>query len=262
MSDILVVGCSTSAGSGFEQPHGKIWHHFLDKNYNGHHTVTNLSRGGIANDKIFLKTVEELNRAAYDFVVVQWTSISRISIYDRSAHNFCHKFPNGPVTYDKVIPFNFGFGSPSREHKKFFEEWSKLFSPRMALKETLICMLTVAKLLNSMNQKYAFMVSRDCYMTDLALPNWQDTHEDYKDLILELPYRKDDQIEDIHQQLHRIYAALDRETVGRWIPDGKLSLESSLLDDYSDDQHHAGIKSQYNIYTSFIKYLDDNGIIL
>ena len=78
--NILIVGDSLSHTCGFVEPEGKLWVSPLI----GRHHVTNLSMPGQSNYKIFTKAMSTLSRnpTAYDLVIIQWSSLFRLTFND------------------------------------------------------------------------------------------------------------------------------------------------------------------------------------
>ena len=128
---ILLVGDSNSAGDGFTDPTGKVWHSLLDSK----HSVTNLSVGGQSNQKILNKACTELfQNPSYDLIVLQYTSLFRLN------------FNNSKTVYENpenIVVSNYSTGEipPIRETpstlKEFHKIWIKNYSSRTNIKSGL-----------------------------------------------------------------------------------------------------------------------------
>lgn len=76
---ILISGCSFSSGWGFEQEkHSpQIWPNLLASQTN--HEIVNIAETCNSNSDIFLSTIHEISKNAYDLVLVQATALDRIA---------------------------------------------------------------------------------------------------------------------------------------------------------------------------------------
>lgn len=78
---ILIAGCSFAADCGFtgnnlEKYH---WPFLLQRHYDI--DITNVALGGMPNDEIFYRVVDQINQNKYDLVIVMWTGINRKWVY-------------------------------------------------------------------------------------------------------------------------------------------------------------------------------------
>ena len=77
---ILAVGDSFTFGHGLADPAGHCWPTVLSR-ISGH-TVTNTAQFGASNDYIIRTAFEQTCEQSYDVVLVQWSEINRIEVYD------------------------------------------------------------------------------------------------------------------------------------------------------------------------------------
>jgi hypothetical protein len=242
--NILVIGCSLSDDSGFIEPNGKVWHHYIPKLHN----VTNLSISGHSNYKIFIKTCAEiLANSSYDLVVVQWSSLFRLSlnkgltIYD----NHVHLTLNGPTL---------GFD-------KFYDLWEKNFiHPRVTLTEFLSLVSALAAFLKLHNINYVFIKGSENFLNNLIFDSWRQCSDEFLDIVMFRTHLPDWEIDQYYTPMRKLYVAMTNLTVGRWVNLDHQDWFSNIID-VADDGAHAGIltnKMYYNQFNNFIKTIGIN----
>tara|TARA_B100001939_G_C16945659_1_gene620178 strand:- start:811 stop:1623 length:813 start_codon:yes stop_codon:yes gene_type:complete len=94
---LLINGCSFTGGSEvIHDPETNLitnngqttWADHFKEDFE----TNNVAVGGNSNDKIFRRTVEELNKESYDYAIIQWTAIHRKERYSDMRQtwiNFC-----------------------------------------------------------------------------------------------------------------------------------------------------------------------------
>jgi len=238
--NILIVGDSVSdiEHCGMLNARDKIWHSFIP----AIHNITNLSMGGQSNLKIFSKTCIELikNPNHYDLVIVQWTSLFRLSLNV------------GKSIYDNQV--NLTVSSVDSKFKKFHQMWADNFCHlRIDLLEFLSYINVLATLLKEKNIKFIFIKTANNCLTELENSIWQECSSSFLENVLHLSALPDNVINGYFQELKSVYTSMVNLTSNHW-----LNLYTSdwvnMSCDYADDGKHPGLKSHKIFYTQFINF--------
>ena len=234
--NILIVGDSLSSCGGFDDPTGKIWYSMIPQT-----NITNLSIGGQCNTKIYIKTISELikNPTNYDLIVVQWSSLFRIS------------FNQGRTIHDNQTSFN--LAHPGKKFKRFQQLWRNNFiNPRVELLEWLTQITSLATLLKSYNQNFVFIKAFNNFLPNLEHADWRNCSRDFLELVLNLSGLPDEDITKYYNELRTVYLAMKTVSCQHWLnlhtPDWTQSAT-----DHADDQSHPGVNSHKIYFEDFIK---------
>ena len=239
--NILIVGCSYSHDSGFDEPNEKVWYYHISKTHN----VKNLSLRGQSNYKIFTKACSELLvNNTYDLVIIQWTTLYRLSLN------------HGLSIYDNPVNFTL---SDNKNSSEFHKLWTSNFiHPRVELLEFLTLASTMAVFLKSMNVNYAFVKGFDNDLSNLKHNHWSRCDPLFQDLVLHKDSLPDWEIDLFYQQLTEQYLAMLGVSDEHWMNLHTPDWFSALIDT-ADDQIHAGVltnKKFYNQLKDFVKTFD------
>lgn len=242
--NILVVGCSFSDGSGFNEPKGKVWHHHIPKTHN----VTNLAVGGYSNYKIFVKVCTELLTSPhYDLVVVQWSSLFRLSLN------------KGLTIYENFT--NFTLNGSTQGYDKFYDIWQKNFiHPRIELSEFLTLISALADFLKNQNSNYVFVKGSENFLNNLTQTDWRQCNNDFLDMVLHTSELPDWEIDQYYNLLRAQYQAMTKLTAEKWVNLDQQDWVSNMID-LADDKKHGGIltnKMYYDQFNNFIKTIGIN----
>jgi len=242
--NILVVGCSFSDSSGFTEPTGKVWHHHIPKTHN----VTNLSIGGCSNYKIFVKACTELLvNLNYDLIVIQWTSLYRLSLN------------KGLTIYENFVHLT--LNSPTADYDKFYDIWQKNFiHPRIALSEFLTLISAMADFLTIRKLNYVFIKGSENFLNSLTYPVWHQSDDDFLDIVLHRSELPDWEIDTYYKPLRDQYDAMSKLTSARWVNLDQQDWFSNMVD-LADDKKHGGVlanKMYYDQFNNFIKTIGIN----
>ena len=240
--NILIVGCSMSASSGFNNPSDKIWHSLIT-NAN----ITNLSIDGQSNYKIFIKTISEIikNPTYYDLVIVQWTSLFRLSLND------------GHTIHDNQT--NFTLFKSDKKFKKFHSVWINNFcNLRVDLLEWLSYITVLTTFLKSYKQKFIFVKALDNFLPNLAHVDWHNCSPIFLERVLHLSVLPDEEITEYYNEVHTSYLAMVETSESYWL---NLHTQDWITDplDYADDNIHPGILTHQNYFKNLIKTLELQG---
>lgn len=243
--NILVSGCSYSHDSGFNDPAGKVWVHRI----NPDHSVKNLSLRGQSNYKIFTKVCAELvtNPNLYDLVIVQWTTLFRLSLN------------NGSSIYDNPVNLTL---SDVKNQSSFHKLWSNNFiHPRIEILEFLTQISVLASFLNSKNIRYVFIKGWDNDLSNLNHAHWSACDSVFQDMVLHKDELPDWEIDLYYNQLRNQYRAMLELSQDRWL---NLNTEDwfSLIIDTADDQQHAGVLTNEKFYNQVKDYVKNFEISL
>lgn len=243
--NILVVGCSFSHNSGFDDPAGKVWHHYISDTHN----VTNLSISGYSNYKIFVKTCTELlTNTHYDLVVVQWTSLFRLSLN------------KGLTIYENYVHLT--LNSPASGYDNFYDIWQKNFiHPRIALSEFLTLVSSVASFLKMHNLNYVFIKGCENFLSSLTYKDWRQCDDDFLDTVMHRSILPDWEIEKYYTPLKAQYDAMRSLTANKWVNLDQQDWVSNRID-LADDKIHAGVLSNKMYYIEFDNFIKTIGINL
>lgn len=243
--NILISGCSYSDDSGFVDPQGKVWFHYINQD----HTVKNLSLRGQSNYKIFTKVCSELleNPNFYDLVVVQWTTLFRLSLN------------NGSSIYDN--PTNFTV-SDNKNQSKFHKLWTRSFiHPRIELLEFLTLISTMAIFLNSTNVRYVFIKGFNNDLSNLKNINWSNCDQLFQRLVLHKDELPDWEIDFYYTQLRKQYLAMTNLSQEHWLNLNTGDWFSNIIDT-ADDDIHAGILTNKRFYQQLKDFVTKIGLVL
>lgn len=248
--NILVIGDSFSHYCGFDDPTGKLWLSPLIDN----HTVTNLSWGGQSNYKIFIKATSELirNHANYDLVIIQWSSLFRLSFNDNSKD-----YGN----YGNLVICNLSWTSDD-ELKSFHKLWSRRFTHSIVeIEEFLLMVLMLDTLLKQYNKPYIFIKGFENFINELQHDNWQSCSEQYRKFVLNMDSQPDSELHKIHSKLKNLCDQLKKQSGTNWVNLDGISWFDQI-GDRADDGGHPGIETNKLYYQQVINLATSIGINL
>jgi len=226
MSNILVVGDSFSHVNGFDRPEGKLWFDI----FSDRHNITNLSLYGQSNYKIFSKTTKALYQNEFDLIIIQWTSLFRLTF------NSGHSIDDN----EEICTFT-SVWNP--QLKKIHSVWSRYFiHPRVEIVEFLLHILALSDLLQAKNIPYIFIKTFENYFSELQKDTWTLCSDDFLDTVLFRHQSQDWEIEKFYTELKDLYDKVESLTGKHW-----LNLKSDpwfdQIFDYADDGGHPGINT-------------------
>jgi hypothetical protein len=225
--NILVSGCSFSAKSGFDDPIGKVWHHYFSQSHN----VENLSVCGQSNYKIFIKACTELSmNPHYDLVLIQWSSLHRLNFNEASSIYENNNNINVGKVYDKSL-------------QKIYDIWTRRFlHSRIELTEFLTLIMLMAHFLKSHNIPYVFIKAADNFLDELQQQTWQECSDTFLTEVLYKNNLPDWEVEKFFLSLKEQYTAMIAQTESNWLNLHTQDWFTKKID-LADDNSHAGIKS-------------------
>jgi len=242
--NILIVGDSlscTSPHSGLKNATSTIWHSKIPAT-----SITNISMGGQSNLKIFNKTLIEIikNSKKYDLVIVQWTSLLRLSLN------------MGKSIHDNQVNFVLGYpSSTNRLFKKFQTLWESAFcNPRVALLEWMSQVTALATFLTAYNQKFIFIKGFTNFIDNLVYEDWHDCDPKFLELVLHLSTLDDDHVTPYYNELRISFKNMVKASENNWVNLLEPGWIESAID-IGDDNVHPDVKSHILYAESVIKKL-------
>jgi len=245
--NILIVGDSLSHTCGFVEPEGKLWVSPLI----GRHHVTNLSMPGQSNYKIFTKAMSTLSRnpTAYDLVIIQWSSLFRLTFND----NFS--------IYENPVSCNLP-GVSDNEIRSFHKTWSRRFIHGLIeIEEWLTMTLSLAKLIKQFNKPYIFIKTFDNFVNELHNESWKDCSEEYRKSVLHIDNHTDYELDSIHGKLRQLSVLLKTESLDSWVNYNDTCWYDQFVD-LADDNSHPGIETNKIFYQQVFNFAKSIGINL
>ena len=242
---ILLVGDSCSAGNGFLDPKGKVWHSLLDPT----HDITNLSVGGQCNQRIINKACTELfKNTTYELVILQYTSLFRIN------------FNNSNTVYENPVNMTVDGTGPDRALQKFHDVWLKKYlHGRIEITEYLTQLIMINRLFKSIGIPFIFKKYFDNFFLDLEKDHWQNTSTAYKNIVLHMDQLPDWEINNIHADLRALYLIMVSESQNNWVNLTGPAFVDSMID-VADDLVHPGILSNRLYYQKFLDFSKTLGL--
>lgn len=242
--NILIVGDSCSANSGFDSSEDKVWYHHIPKQ----HSVTNLSENGHSNYKIFVKaTAELLTNQRYDLIIIQWSGLMRLNLHE------------GRSIYNNIATLTVDSG-PAK-FNKFYKTWRDNFlHPRIELLEFLTLISSMASFLKMHNLNYIFVKGSENFLDNLTSNEWNNCSDDFLDVVLHRHTLPDWEIEKYYLELRNLYVVMNNLTESRWVNLTQQDWFSNKID-LADDKLHGGVltnKMFYNQVDNFIKTIGIN----
>lgn len=250
--NILICGCSVTAGTGFTPDNFKSYHYTSVLSGRYPINFNNIAIGGMSNREIALRTIENiaLSPDCCDAVIVQWSSLSRWWYYGEQ---------NNIDDFTGIVNGSaFGAGLATTEVKLLGKILFTQFNNQyMLLKQWLLDCITLARLLEN-KVPYRFCLGFDNLLSEFNDIEYSDEHgfknlsEELKD-ILDLHQRPDPYILDklnVIKNLIRIVKQLNwvNFSNGTWV-------EGSI--DVADDNVHPGIKSNLMWADSLSSFIFD-----
>lgn len=248
--NILILGDSFSDRCGFHNPTGKLWWSPLTNN----HTVTNLSWGGQSNYKIFIKAASELirNHTTYDMVIIQWSSLFRLSFNDNSLD-----YGN----QGNLVICNLGFTSDA-DLKSFHKLWSRRFIHSIIeIEEFLSMVLTINNLIRQYNKQHIFIKGFENFINELHNDHWQSCSEQYKKFVLNLDHQPDHELHKTHNKLKDLYDQLKKQSGTNWLNLDRASWCDQIIDQ-ADDGYHPGVETNKIFHQQLTNFAKSIGIDL
>lgn len=255
MSVSIFVGCSMTAGDGFEdlKDSDSLWVNLLAKNISAlrQTKIINAGVSGIGNDKIFYNAVKKITEYQPKYAFVQWTGYPR------------YEFSLGVETYptrQRFSPVN--KVTEYRLHKTFYPEnyvkdlkdrFLSLHHPHYGIVQLIEFINTLIKLCTITGTKIFFINGicpwDDGYFVKLdnAMPS---SYTHYTQKILNIDSRSDEEIFKLYDKIHSEYQQAGSIQQSYW-----LNLYKSFLNckiDTNSDNMHPGVKSN-QIYFDFLK---------
>ena len=247
---ILYAGCSNTATSGFTPENQPLYHwpHLLSQHYICDHK--NIAIGGMSNEEIFLRTVEEVTNNQYDLVVVQWTEIAREWVY----------FSDGNI--DEWT--NLSYASPAgfRESDSNAQLYAKLHyayfdNMYMKIKKWVLLTLALEGTLKSQGIPFIFFKGFGNYIKEFQQAEYNETQGFVnlaKELkpILDFEHRPDFYIKNKLYVIKKLIDAMDENV---WIGLNSFSYNGNAVD-LADDGDHAGPVSNQNLFLKLVEHID------
>jgi len=247
----LVDGCSITKGAGLHQEEldPLLWVNQLIKSQCFSAEIVNTASAGNDNAQIFKRTAKELLNNQFDFVIVGWSSISRITYtFGLELYNTTTILSN---PWD--INLNSGIKINKKHIQKIGNELLKYRSDHNGLLDLVIYSNILTKLANN---KICFIntlsdIGENFFKRKtIKLPQ---ELTPYEHEILSVASRDDEDIIKLYNKIHNEY-----ENHGGINPSNWLNLYNPLykmqIDTVSDVDQHPGYKSQKVYFESLVPH--------
>ena len=254
----VFVGCSFTAGSGFDQTQAdpRLWVNLLKNNK--HLTDTNfvnLGLPGKSNTEIFVKSIEALCKHKPRFMFVQWTSYPRYTVL-LSVETYSSEQIFIPGT--DCLDWQFSKDSYSGNYlNNIKDRFLALHHPHQGIVEV----VKYTNLLNniaSTTGTQIFFINGLCpwdqdYFEPLqnVLPS---SYTPYTQAIIDCDAKSDQDIFQIYNNLHQDYKNAGGINQQRWL--NLYNSMNSMKVDYNTDNQHPGVKSNNQYFELFSQELN------
>jgi hypothetical protein len=259
MASIAFVGCSLTAGTGFEneKESSHLWVNLCHRNidYFNDLELINLSRGGASNSEIFEQAVEAIStHSDLKYLICAWTSMPRYTfeigfeLYETRAHTFknrTHKLNH------LTIP------------NKYIQDCADRFKALHHLQFEIVKLVKYINIIKNLNKDINIInINALCpwddkffiRLTDNFFPS--NLTEFTQKEILNIHNRDDEEIYKLYKLQHNQYDTAGGIDTKSWAnlynPFSKLQIDFNL------DSQHPGIESN-KIYYNLVKdYIETN----
>lgn len=243
---ILFVGCSFTAvnDNGFSNNKQFLYHwpwllaRHLDVFF------YNAGVGGMSNEEIFHRTIENVINTNYDLVVVMWSSIGRHwgyhSVNNVDDFTICNsEIPEGLLSWEA-----------NQYTKLRITYFNNLY---VELKKWLNYIISLDVFLTNQKQKFIFIKSFENYLSDFAsaklTSNGFVNIDNIKEL-LDFDHRPDYYI---NEKLQNIKTLMSHVDTSHWLNFDTASYHANTVD-YADDNSHPGILSNQQLFLELVEY--------
>jgi hypothetical protein len=249
---ILFAGCSHTASSGFlpENQPRYHWPHLLTQHYICDYK--NIAIGGMSNEEIFLRTVEELASNSYDLVVVMWSEIAREWVY----------FNDGNV--DDFTIINYGDPMGLFESNTSLKMYAKLHytyfnNLYVKMKKWLLLTMALESVLQSKGIPYVFVKGFGNYVTDFQQATYVN-ELGFTDMSTELQAMLDFENRPdfyISTKLNAVKKLMNSLDHSHWLEFDSYSFMDNAVD-FADDGDHPGPVTNSDLSIKLIEHIDSN----
>lgn len=249
---VLFSGCSFTHKCGFSSENQLLYHwpHLLELHFK--FDSKNIALGGASNSEIFYRTVKQLSIDDYDVAVVQWSSISRLWVYNSQNNIDDYTILNN----GKVIT---GFIVDRSATEQFSNLYYKHFFNRMvSLQQWLLSIIALESLLSKTNTKYIFVKGFDNNLKaflDFKKSETKEVPDELKSFV-DFDNKPDDYI---LEKINEILLLIDVVSNFNW-----LNFDSTAFydfptekDDVACDGVHPGKISNQKLAEYIIPIIDD-----
>jgi hypothetical protein len=253
---ILFVGCSFTANCGFNEFNQKKYH--WPRLFSQHYDCFfyNAAVGGMSNDEIFYRTLENCSRQIYDLVVVQWSAIGRHWIYFNQSNIDDFSF----INYGQVGGF-----IPDSSRMQLLEytrlHYSYFNNDYINLKRWLLLIIALDHILKNQNQSYIFVKGFENHLSDfrnVGVDNGGFQNIEKIRHRLDFDNRPDYYIKEKIQVIKDLINVVDRT---HWI-----NFDSTAFNDFSldlaDDQMHPGPLANKKLFLDLIDHCNQRGFLV
>jgi hypothetical protein len=245
---ILFVGCSFTADSGFEESNRSKFHwpcltsnHF-DCYYH------NAGIGGSSNDEIFYRTVELTADQLYDLVVIMWSQLGRKWVY----------FSEPNVDDFTIInPGPKGLNCDSYAVKNLHKLYLTYFNNQyVALNNWLNQIICLQHYFKHKKQSYVFIKGFSNLIHDFDSVNYsKDGFTDISDSLEKILNFDDNPDYRILDQIQKIKKLIQQIDLNNCIDFKNFDFHSSMID-LADDKAHPGTKTNLLLSRKLIEHIN------
>lgn len=246
----LFMGCSFTANSGFKPENRPKFHWPQLVCQKLGYELVNRAIGGMSNQEIFFRTIEEVAVNDYDLVVVMWSGANRHWVY---------------CSDDNVDDFTIITGGTTlgfRHDQSFTKIYSKLHYAHfnnhyVNIKNWLLCCLALEKVLKEKGVKYMFVKGFDNHITNFLNVTYDNVFFNINELktMLDFENRPDFYI---LEKVTRIQKLIKLQDHSRWVNLSGKSFKDSAVDTADDKQHPGPITNSIMTEQIVNFYKDSN----
>ena len=243
------MGCSFTADCGFHE--GNMfkyhWPFLLKSHYN--FDIKNSAIGGMSNDEIFFKTMEESTHTTHDLIIVMWSCIGRKWIYYSKDNIDDFTIINSGVVKGLNL-------SPDQTQLYAKIHYSYFDNHYVLLKQWLLQVIALQNTFKKTNQKYIFIKGFENYLSDFLKIQYSDDGfngmtDDIKQM-LDFDNRPDYYIK---EKIDIIKKLINKIDISNWVNFKSIAFNDMTID-FSDDGEHPGQKTNSSMTNAIMTHID------
>jgi hypothetical protein len=248
---LLIVGASENLINADNQNY-----HYITLLTEQYQCVTNnMSIGGMSNDEIFYRCLQEVIDTEYDLVIVMWTSILRKWIY----------FDDNNIDDYTILGINTisGHRHNDKAVKDYHKIWYSFFCNNyIGLRNLVGQILSLQHVLQSQNVPYIMINDFDNGLSNILNFSY-DSHLGFSNIddlkkTLDFENRPDDYI---LSKLYRLQNMTNKVDTDHWIDFANFRFQTSRTDTANDGSGHAGPQSHLMLFKLLQQHVDTRKIL-
>ena len=250
---ILFVGCSLTANSGFNEENLKSnhWPFLLSEHYKFY--FLNIAVGGMSNEEIFFRTVEQLNQTKFDLIIVMWSGVDRKWVYHSESNVDDYTIINQGICK--------GYKSKSKELHEYAKlHYSNFNNQYVNIKKWLLMIKSLEMLCKKLSQPYIFISGFNNHLREINKIYYKNGFinlTEFTKSMLDFNSRPDYYILEKINVLKTAISVIDSSN---WIDFLDYAFYEEPVD-FADDQAHPGKKSNQQLVEKLILHIDTQQLL-